>query len=210
MKRVSWLPVLLLLGACAGLPVLGQWMGPFVSVSVPSEIPFPQPMILELGPAAGAAALADQALGLLGSQSLEQRIGTAVRNVSAPYSAMAAEAFRKELEDSKLFGSVTHGQGTVSISVGISRWGIAYDESTKRLLPVMDLEASLSVPGLGNVWKASRSMKDLGAEALAALPTLSPAMLASNPQGFSAALASVTAQLSRQLVEELRKNPPHP
>lgn len=204
----------LLFGGCAGMPIdaalMGQLIGPHLSVSVPAEIPFPDQMTLQLGSSAGhATQLVNQALGALGSQSVEQRLGSAVKNSGIPFRSMAAEAFRKQLEDAKLFGSVTHDNGNLSVALGVSRWGLAYDEASRRLLPVLDIEASLTAPGLGVVWKASRSVNDLGADVLGKVSALSPAVLVSKPQGFGDAMGIVASELSRQLVDDLRKNPPH-
>lgn len=208
MHRLSLSLALTLLTACAGLPILGQLIGPLVSVSVPAEIPFPEQMILQLGPGAGIAGLADKALGALGQGTLEQRLGAAVKNSGIPFRSLAAEAFRKQLEDARLFGKVTHGQGHVSLSLGVARWGLAYDPLSKRMLPVLDLEATLSAPGLGPVWKASRSARDLSGAILAQVSKLDVSQLALKPQGLGDVMGIVSTELSRQLVDDLRRNPP--
>ena len=191
---------------CASLPLIGT----FVSVNVPSELPLPDSMTLDLGPLGGSALGAgNQLLSALGGGSIQERLGQGLKPLAGPLRVAGAEAFKKQLEDAKIFGSVVHQGGNLGLSLGVSRWGLAYNPSWKRLMPVLDIEATLSAPGLGVVWKASRSVADLGAEALKQVSGLSPALLLAKPQSLNDAMGVVTAELSRQLVDDLKKNPPH-
>lgn len=201
----SGLVALVLVSGCAGIQLIGR----LVSVAVPAEIPFPDVMTLQLGPSAGsAAALGDQVMGAMAGESIEQMLGRTLKQDSSPLRRAVALEFQRQLEDSKLFGSVVESGGNVGISVGISRWGLAYNSSTARLEPVLDIEATLSAPGLGVVWHASRSASDLSASVLQKASVLSRANLVSKPQGFNDVMKLAASDLTRQLVDDLRKNPP--
>jgi hypothetical protein len=204
--RLALLAAATFAAGCASLPLIGQ----FASVNVPSELPLPDTMVLELGGQAGKAmGLGNRLLGALGGESIEQRLGRSLKESAAPLRRDGAEAFKKQLEDAKLFGSVVNQGGMLGISLGVSRWGLAYNAATSGLEPVLDLEATLSAPGVGTIWKASRSVKDLAAPVLAGLSGLNAASLLTKPQNFHDAMAQVAVELSRQLVDDLKKNPPH-
>lgn len=208
-RQVFFSSILLVLAGCAGLPLIGELIGSRVSVSVPSELPLPDTMTLELGGAVGkAAGISNQVLSALGSESVEQKLGRILKENAWPLRKAGAEAFRRELEDAKLFGSVVNQGGNVGISLGVSRWGLAYNSESRRLEPVLDLEATLTEPHLGVVWKARRSVKDLAAPVMQKISTLNVASLLAKPQGLQEALGQVSVELSRQLVDDLRKNPP--
>ena len=192
-------------GGCAALPLIGQHL----SVNVPAELPLPDAMTLQLaGPAGKATDLSNKIMGLLGKGSVEENLGAKLKQTAAPLRRSAAEEFRRQLEASHLFGSVKHEGGQLGLALGVGRWGLAVNPLSGALEPVLDLEASLSAPGLGVVWKASRSAKDLGASFMQKVSGLGTAQLAANPARFSEMMNMVSAELSRQLIDDLRKNPP--
>ena len=194
-----------LLGGCAALPLIGGHL----SVNVPSEVPFPAEMTLQLGGSAGqAAALSNRVLGALGQASVEQSLGNKLKESALPLRRSTAEQFKSQLEAAKLFGSVQHEGGNLGIALGVSRWGLAMNPANGNLEPVLDMEASLSAPGLGVVWKASRSAKDLGADVMKRASSLGLAQLGARPAGYAEAMNLVLFELCRQLVDDLRKNPP--
>jgi hypothetical protein len=203
-RLAGMLPALGLLAGCAVLPLAGQ----YVSVNVPAEAPLPEALTLQLGGAAGqAAGVASQVMGLLGQENLEKTLGKKLKESAAPLRRAAADGFKKQLEAAKIFGSVKNEGGQLGIALGVGRWGLALNPQGK-LEPVLDFEASLSAPGLGVVWKASRGAKDLGADVMAKAASLGLAQLAKNPAAFTELMALASADLSRQLVDDLRKNLP--
>lgn len=210
MKKTMALPlVALILTACAALPLAQALMGQRVSVTVPRELPLPDRVTLELsGQASEAAKLGNLLLGALGQGSVEERLGAALKQQAAPLRKAGALAFRQELQKAQLFGSLVDEGGNVGLSLGVGRWGIAFDPASKSYQPVLDMEATLSEPHLGVVWRASRSAAQLSADAKKLVGKVDLAKLAANPAGLNDLMGVVTRDLSRQLVEDLRQNPP--
>lgn len=210
MKKTMALPlVALILTACAALPLAQALMGQRVSVTVPRELPLPDRVTLELsGQASEAAKLGNLLLGALGQGSVEERLGSALKQQAAPLRKAGALAFRQELQKAQLFGSLVDEGGNVGLSLGVGRWGIAFDPASKSYQPVLDMEATLSEPHLGVVWRASRSATQLSADAKKLVGKVDLAKLAANPAGLNGLMGVVTRDLSRQLVEDLRQNPP--
>src|SRR6266581_1054101 len=102
----------LALAGCAGMAVLTELIGSRVSVTVPSEIPLPDTMTLELGAAAGkVTGISNQFMSALGQESVEQKLGRTLKEKALPLRKAGAEAFRKQLEEAKLFGSVVYEGG---------------------------------------------------------------------------------------------------
>ncbi len=208
MKKILAFSLTLLTG-CAAAPLFQALIGQRISVSVPAELPFPDAVTLSLGGQAGEAAkLGDALLGALGQEGLELKLGKALKKSASPLRRLAAQGFKDELVKAQLFGSVVESGGNVGMAVAVSRWGLAYDAKTKNYLPVLDLKASLSEPHIGVVWKASRSAAQLTALAKEQVGKIDITALIAKPQGYQDIMALVARDLSRQLVEDLRQNPP--
>ncbi len=73
---------------------------------------------------------------------------------------------------------------------------------------MLDLQASLSEPHLGVVWKAERSAAQLSALAKEQIGKVDITALIARPQSYQDLMGTVARDLSRQLVEDLRANPP--
>ena len=210
MKKTLLISALALgFGACAALPLAQALMGQRVSVTVPSELPLPDTLTLELsGGANEAAKLGDVLMGALGQGSLEDRLGAALKQQAAPLRKAGAKAFHDELAKAKLFGSLVEEGGNVGLALGVGRWGIAYDADSSSYQPVLDLEATLSEPHLGVVWRGQRSAAQLSAGAKKLVGKVDLVKLAARPGGINDLMGIVTRDLSRQLVEDLRQHPP--
>jgi hypothetical protein len=208
MKSLCCLGILALaLAACAGLNL--SLIGKNVSVRVPTEIPFPDTLTLVLDPQnQQLLGLGDRALGLVGGGSVEQRLGQLLKDQTLLLRKEGAASFRDELEKSGLFGSVVTQGGTVGFSVGVSRFGLAYDGPSRSYHLVLELEAQLSEPHLGVVWKGHRSVEDLSPAAKAEAHQVNLAGVMAQPESLHRFNHWVVGELSRQLVDDLRKNPP--
>lgn len=208
MRRLLATAILLVSG-CAALPIFQSLLGQHMSVNVPAELPLPDQLTLTLGgPAGDAAKLGNSILGALGQESLELKLGKALKQSATPLRKLAAQGFKSELEKAKLFGSVVESGGNVGMAVSVSRWGLAYDAASKSYLPVLDLQASLSEPHLGVVWKAERSAAQLSALAKEQIGKVDITALIARPQSYQDLMGTVARDLSRQLVEDLRQHPP--
>lgn len=215
------------LGLLAGLVLLGtgcggdqvrntasyifqSLVGSHLSVGFPSAIPVPDEVTLDFGikEEDKAARLGAALFAAVAGETMEQKVGRAVKSAALPVREMAAGSFRKELEAAQLFGKVVNDGGDLALSLGVPRWGLRRNRDSGAIEPVFDMEASLSLPGVGKVWSASRSaaqvsqaVKDKGFD-------LGLEMIAAKPRRLSEVLSVVSADLSRQLVQELRDNPP--
>jgi hypothetical protein len=200
---------LFLISGCAALPLFQTLLGQQMSVSVPSELPFPEEVTLQLSGQAGEVAkFGNVLLGALGQDSLETKLGKSLKQAAAPLRKVAAQRFKQELVDAKLFGSVVEQGGNIGMAISVQRWGIAYNEATKFYGPVLDLRASLSEPHYGVVWKADRSAAQLSQGVMEQVNKLDLAKLASNSKSYQDVMALVVQDLSHQLMEDLRQNPP--
>ena len=193
------------LGACAGMALMGSG----VSVNSPAEIPFPSALTIVLEPQYQSALSAgDKVLGMVGGGSVEQRLGKLLSDQTLPLRREGAEAFRQELLKSGLFGSVVSEGGMVGFSVGVSRFGLAYDQTTRSYHVVLVLEAQLSQPRLGVVWKGQRSIEDLAPAAKNEAYSVNLAGVLAQPESLHRFNQYVVATLSKQLIDDLRQNPP--
>ena len=197
------------LTSCAGSQIQTEALRTLLAkrliVSLPEEIPFPNQMTLTLSGLAGqTAAISNQMLESFGTSSLEQRIGEAVKNSGVSLRRQTAELFARELRATDLFAGVTASGGDAQIELKVTRWGLAWNDSSGRYEPVLDMEASLSVPPLGVVWRGHRTASELSTALSTQIFDLDPTLLATRPQKLTQALNQVTEDLSRQLVEELR------
>lgn len=208
MRRMTAVTAFLLAG-CAALPILGQLGLQRMSVSVPSELPFPDELTLKMGGAASkATALSDAALAALGQESVELQLGKALKKAALPLRQRAAQGFREELEKAQLFGSVVETGGNVGMAISVSRWGLTYDPATKGYQLVLDLQASLSEPHWGVLWKGERSAAQLSALAKQQIGKIDITALIARPEGYQDLMGIAARDLSKQLVDDLKANPP--
>jgi hypothetical protein len=198
---------LALLPACAGLPVLGSFLGQQVSVAVGDEVPFPDALTLQLAPGAGQGLqAADRVLGLLGGGSMEQRLGDLLKQQTAPLRRQGAQLLRQQLQQMRLFGSVVAQGGNVGLSLGVSRFGLAYDASTGGYQLVMDVQMQLSEPHLGVLWTGKRSAADLSAGVQSRLKGWGPTQLLAQPSAWGQMGALALQDLSAQLLKDLQQH----
>jgi hypothetical protein len=211
--RPNRLALVLVLGAClfgcaaSQVPteVLRTLMAKHLVVSLPEEAPFPNQMTLSLSGAAGQSAdLGNQMLETFGTSSLEQKIGAAVKNSGTPLNRQISGHFARELRSAGLFAGVTSSGGDAQLVLSVTRWGLAWDDRDTRYEPILDMEATLSVPPMGVVWRNRRSVDDLSMSIKGQIAELDPAFLATQPQKLVQGLNFVAEELSRQLVEDLR------
>jgi len=200
MKRIPLLLAALALSACAGLPLASALLGSRMSVKVPAELPFPDALTLELDPAYGGKV---KLLSLLGGVSLEKRLGALVKEQSRSLRVGGAKAFRQELEAAAPFGQVVDEGGNVGLAVGVSRFGLAWDPQAKSYGLVLDLQASLSEPHLGVVWRGTRTAKDLGADVKKLASKVDVAALLAEPQALDDLGRAAVRDLSRQLLADM-------
>lgn len=197
---------------CAGSQIqteaLRGLLAKHLIVSLPEETAFPNEMTLELPAASGVAgqsvAIGNQMLQSLGSSSLEQKIGQAVKDSGASLNRQTSQLFARELRDTGLFAGVISSGGDAQIDLRVTRWGLAWDAGSGRYLPVFDLEATLSVPPLGVVWRGHRTASDLSTAVTSQIIDLDPNLLALRPQKLIQSLNLAAEDLSKQLVEDLR------
>ena len=210
--RYAALGLLILAAGCASIPggvLLQGLIGSHISCEMPAEMPFPDAMTLDLGAMGGGSMKAGNAiLSALGGGTIEEQLGKAVKNSGLGFRKIAADAFRSQLREAKLFGAVVDKGGNVGMSLGVSRWGLAYNAASRRVEPVLDIQATLSVPGFGTVWQGARSIADLSRDAAAVIGKVDVASLVSRPQGLAEIMNVASKDLSKQLYEDLRKNPP--
>lgn len=199
------------LSACAGLPGLGSFLGQRISVNVGPEIPFPDTLTLQLDPSAGKGMqAADALLGRLGGGTLEERLGALLKQQSEPLRRQGAAALRQQLEQARLFGSVVEQGGNVALSVGVSRFGLAYDPASRQYQLVLDLSMTLSEPHLGVLWTGKRSAADLGAALRPYATRVNLAQLLSRPEGFNNLGQDALRDLGGQLLQELKQKAGQP
>jgi hypothetical protein len=202
-----------LLTACSGGQktrwVFHSLIGQHVNVQVPAALDFPDTVVLDLG-------VDDTAAGRIGSvfagamlgESVESKVGKAVKAAALPLRSTAADALRRQVVDAKLFGQVATDAGDVRLGWGVGRWGLVYDKAETRLEPVLDLEATLSVPGVGVLWRGKRSAADLGAAAKKKAAGLSLAVLAGGSKSYQDVLDVMVQDLGGQLLDDLAKARP--
>ena len=166
MKRLSLASLLAaaaLLGGCAGLSMQPQALaalaGHQLVVSLPEEIPFSAHMTL-LSPSSANSSLGDQMMESLGKSGLDNKIGGAIVGPGSSLGADCSEFFARELRGSGLFAGVNHAGGEAHLDLKVGAWGLAWDESSSRYMPLLELDASLSLRGLGEVWRCQRSAQD--------------------------------------------------
>ncbi len=189
--------------------LFGALIGSHISVGFPAAVPVPDEVTLDLGIQGGEATRLGQALfSAVTGETLEQKVGKAIKNAALPVRSLAAGSFRSELEKSQLFGKVTDQGGDLMLSLGVPRWGLRRDPASGKVEPIFDMEASLALPGFGTVWKATRSAAQVSQALKSKGFNLGLELVASRPKSLGDALALVATDLSQQMVEDLRKNPP--
>lgn len=213
MKRsqrwAAGLALSLALAGCSGAEV-GRWafhrfLGSQVHVQVPAALDFPDTVVLELGQDDTAAGRVGGLLaGALLGGSVEAKVGKAVKAAALPLRQKAAQSLQKQVVDAALFGVVDTMKGDVSLGWGVGRWGLQKDAAGK-LQPVLDLEATLSVPGLGVVWRGSKGAADLGQAVKERAAKLDLAALALRPKAFEEVLDACVQDLGGQLLADLAK-----
>jgi|GEM_PF-3818645 hypothetical protein len=195
------------LAGCAGL-VLGQLLNQ-LSVTLDSAIPFPDNLTLQLAPQPGQAlAVGDALLGRLGGSSVEQRLGEELKAQTQVLRQQGAAMIRQQVQDSKIFGSVVERGGNLGLSVGVSRFGLAYNAASGGYQLVLDLEMKLSSPDLGVIWSGQRSAANLTGDVqrLASRVDLSSLLAQSN--SFNSVAKAAVRDLSGQLLDDLKQHPP--
>ncbi len=210
MKRIGMIGMGLLalgvLGACAGVGryAFQSLIGQHINVQVPAQLDFPATVVLDFGQDDTAAGRVGSAMmGALLGGSLEDKAGQAVQKAAEPLRALAAAALMQQVVKAELFGRVSTEPGDVRLGWGVSRWGVVYDKKASKLDPVLDLEATLSVPGLGTVWRGRKSAADLGAAAEEKAAGLSLAALALGPKAYQDVLDVMVQDLGAQLLADL-------
>ena len=200
------LSLLLLLPACAGLPVLGSFLGQQVTVALGPELPFPDALTLELDPNAGQGLqAADRVLGLVGGGSVEQRLGGLLKQQTQSLRRQGAQQLRQQLQQAGLFGSVVEQGGMVSMSLGVSRFGLAYDPASRAYQLVLDVAMTLSEPHLGVLWTGHRSAADLGAALKPYASRLDASQLLARPQLLNNLGQAALKDLGGQLLQDLKQ-----
>jgi hypothetical protein len=212
LPALALLPILTL-PACADLggviPIAAVLVGQQVSVKAPDELPFPDLVTLKLDPNASTAArLGNSVLGALGQTSLEDKLGQVLKAQTTELRRQGAAAFKQELIESKLFGHVVDSGENVSFSLGVSRFGLSWSPATQSYQLVLDLEAKLIEPHVGTVWSGVRSMKDLSADTKALATKVDVVKLIADAGSFHGLVQASTKELSLQLLDDLRRNPP--
>jgi hypothetical protein len=213
MKRMFlWGALILALGGCSEAQV-GRWafqqaIGQHVHCQVPAALDFPDTVVLDLGQDDTAAGRIGGvfAAAMLGG-SLESKVGQAVKEAALPLRESAAAALQKQVVDAALFGKVDTDAGDVRLGWGISRWGLRKNEQGK-IETVLDLEATLSVPGFGVIWRGTKSAADLGQAAKERATGLSLAVLAGGPQEFQGVLDVCLKDLGGQLLVQMANADP--
>lgn len=210
MKRIGMIGAGLLalgfLGACAGLGqyVFQSVIGKHIALQVPATLAFPDEVVLDMGQDDSVGGvLGSVMLGAMMGGSLESKVGASVKKSAEPLSILAAAALKQQVVKADLFGRVSTEPGDVSLSWGVSRWGLVHDKKTDTLAPVLDLSAALSVPGYGTVWKGSKSATDLGQAAKDKATALSLAALALGPKAFQDVMDVMIQDLGAQLLADM-------
>jgi hypothetical protein len=215
MRRFCLAAALLALAAlqgCAGSPLERQALATLISqhlvVSLPESCPAPDQLELELPPSP-TGSLASVLRGSLDASQLSHKISQAVsRSLQGP-GRLASQAFAYSLRSSGIFAAVLVGDeagaSQAKIDLRITRWGLAYDADNQRYRPVLDLEASLSVPVAGVVWRATRDVTDLSPGMQSGDFRLDPMILVENPEALNQALDRVAKDLCAQMVADLSK-----
>jgi hypothetical protein len=212
MQRVgAWALALLLVG-CSGAEV-GRWafknyVGAHIHCQVPAVLDFPETVVLDLGQDDTAAGRIGGifATAMLG-ESVEAKVGKVVKQAALPLRQSCASALQRQVLNAALFGTVDTAQGDVRLGWGVSQWGVR-KTADGRIEPVLDLQASLSVPGIGVVWRATRSVQDLGQAAKEKAQGLSLVVLAAGPKQFQAVLDACVNDLGGQLLADLAEADP--
>lgn len=212
-----WIPAGLLtlafLAGCSGGQatrfIFQSLVGQHVHVQVPGALDFPDTVVLDLGQDDTAAGrIGGMFAAAVMGESLEDKAGKAVKAAAAPLRVSCADALRKQVVDAQLFGTVDTEPGDLRLGWGISSWGIRMNRDSGRLEPILNLTATLSVPGVGVVWRASRSAADLGQAAKEKAAALSLAVLAGGPKTYQDVLDAMVLDLGGQIIVEMTRNPP--
>jgi len=210
-QACAWALSLALVG-CSGAEV-GRWafqrfLGAQVHCQVPAALDFPDNMVLDLGQDDTAAGRIGGvfAAAMLGG-SVEAKVGKALKQAALPLREKAAVALQAQVVQAGLFGTVDTAQGDVRLGWGVSRWGLSKDASGQ-IQAVLDLEATLSVPGLGVVWRGTKSAADLGREAKEKASGLSLAVLAGGPKSYEDVMNVCLNDLGGQLLADLAQADP--
>jgi hypothetical protein len=195
--------------ACAALNL--NFIGKDIVVTVPSEIPFPDAPTLVLEPRyQQALSMGDKVLGAVGGGSVEQALGRILKDQTVPLRREGAESFLAEILKSGLFKDAVYQGGNVGFSVGVSKYGVAYDASSGSYRLLLELEAQLSQPQIGVVWTGKKSVDDLSPAAKAEAQKIDLAGVMARPESLHRFNQYVVGELSRQMVEDLKQHPPAP
>lgn len=208
-RTMRWMAGLaaLVLAGCSGAEI-GRWafqryLGSHIHCQVPAALSFPDKVVLDLGQDETAAGrIGSVFAGAMLGGSLEAKVGKAVKQAALPLRESCAKSLQKQVADAALFGAVDTAKGDVSLEWGIGQWGLRKNKEGD-IETVLDLEASLSVPGIGVVWRGRRSAADLGKEAKEKAMGLSLAALAGGPTEFQDVLNVCLRDLGGQLIAEL-------
>lgn len=196
-------------GGQAGRYVFHSLVGKHVAVQVPAALDFPDTVVLDLG-------VEDTAAGRIGSvfagamlgESVESKVGKAVKAAAAPLRTAAAGALQRQVAEAGLFGAVATDRGDVRLGWVVGQWGLRLDRATSKLEPVLDLEATLGVPGVGVLWRGRRSAADLSQAAKEKAAGLSLAVLAGGPKTYQDVMDVMIQDLGGQLLDDLAKANP--
>lgn len=216
MKTLSFglgLAAWLLLSGCAeadlGRMAFRSFIGKNIQVQVPAALDFPDEVTLEMGNeadpnsvvSASLKAMAEKAMG----GSPEAKIGKWIKEAAKPLRSQAAEIMKAEVEKADLFGAVSTEKGQVQMNWGIGRWGIRNDKEKGVWMPIFDLEATLSVPGMGVVWRGRRSATDLGEGAIKNFNRLNMVRVVAGTKYFQEAMQPIFQDLGAQMMGDLAK-----
>jgi len=190
---------LLGLAACAGL-TLGALLGR-LSVTMDREIPFPGTVTLQGPPAAGG--LGGSVLAGLGDNLVERQLGGLLQGQTADLRRQAAALLRGQVESAGIFSKVLDQGGDLGLSVGVSRYGLAFSDGRWQL--VLDLEMKLSEPRLGVVWSGRRSAADLSADLKQVAGHVSASHVLAEPGSLDRLATAAFKDLASQLLDDMRR-----
>ena len=194
----------LLLGGCAtaGGMVAAKYLGKQVTLEIDSQIPFPEELTLkgfeDIEGTAGARFF-DEMLGKLTGVKLRERLAREVIKSTEPYGISLASRFREELKNQNIFGAVVDQGGDVALKLRIREYGLDATEGLKKIVPLLEVQADLVVPGLGVVWTESFAVPAWSRQ----LSGMAIEMLLENgdvyKSGFDAAASVAATELVRRM-----------
>ena len=189
--------------ATTGGLVLAQYLGSHITLAIDKNIPFPDELSLEgfeEGEVGQLGSFANEILGRMTGASLNRRVSDMIAKNSESHRETLVSAFKKELIKKAVFGAVVDEGGDVGLKLRVERYGLkAIQGDFSEIKPILELRATLVVPGIGNIWENSFNVP----EYTNGLKKASLDFILGGNKGFEQLFESAAKEASEELVRRM-------